>query len=210
MRTISNKELIAATTALVFIILFLAVLAPPASAGLACDSRYQGNTILSLGCELGSTNNDSEAQVNLDLMFGYDNWDYIVREFDDGGVVNPIVDHSASYFGGEWVSGSFTIDWDTTTFARIMFVQKDGAGDPDTYVGWNLDPNTGGVQHYAYNTPFINPNGGNLKEISHVTWYGQGGGGTRCDDCNNVPAPGTLFLMGAGLFIARRWIPRAS
>jgi len=40
-----------------------------------------------------------------------------------------------------------------------------------------------------------------------------------CIDCaavgnpritTNVPVPGTLFLMGAGLFIARRWIPRAS
>jgi len=40
MRGVSSKEMIAATAALVFIILFLAVLAPPASAGLACDSRW--------------------------------------------------------------------------------------------------------------------------------------------------------------------------
>ncbi len=179
--------------------------APVTQAGTVCSTLYENNTLLSQGCELGTTNNDSQVQVNVDDMFGSLDWVYIVREPDDGGVIDPLVDHASSFFEGEWISGSFVIDWDDTPYTEILFVQKGGKGNPDTYVGWLLNPNIGGEQHYAYNTAFTNPKNGNLKEISHVTWYGRVGGGiTGCADCTTVPVPASVALLLPGLFLLRK------
>ena len=56
-------------------------------------------------------------------------------------------------------------------------------------MGYLLDELTSGNLG-TYESPFINPNNGNLKDISHVTAYVRG---------VTVPEPGPLALLGLGL-----------
>lgn len=190
--------------------LFALVMAGTANAGIMCDSRYANNTIQNLGCELGSTNNDFLAdplQVNVDQMFGFDDWEYVWKD----EVGPPLPEGLASFeLNTNLLSGSFSINWATPAQGQVMFVLKDGMDDPDTFVGWLLDPGSFGLQEYAFNTPFLNTSTGELKQISHATFYYRNGGPTTlCVDCepNNVPVSATMPLMaigGLGLLWARR------
>lgn len=182
--------------------LLLLTMSSFANAGIMCDARYANNTIQNLGCELGSTNNDFLAdplQVNVDQMFGFDDWEYIWKD-----EVGPPLPAGLESFelNTNLLSGSFSINWATPAQGQVMFVLKDGLDDPDTFVGWLLDPGTFGLQQYAFNTPFLNTSTGELKQISHATFYYRNGGPTTlCVDCGttNVPEPAPLALMGAGL-----------
>jgi hypothetical protein len=178
-------------------------------AGLLCADSYANATIQNLGCELGTTNNDSETQVNIDLLFGFDDWEYIWRDEDGPPLPDGLVDWEMD---ASLLSGSFSIDWADPAQGDVMFVLKDGNGEPDTYVSWLLDPGTFGLQDYAFNTPFTVPGSDSLKQISHGTFYYRDGGPTtRCLDCeprNEVPEPGPLFLIGAGLLAMRATVKR--
>ena len=180
------------------------MLSNSALAGLMCDPRYIGNTVVSTDCEVGSTNNDSEAQVNLDLMFGYDDWVYAWRDEDGLPWPDGLTDWSMD---ADLLGGTFQIDWGDDPVGEVMFVLKDGAGpntDPQEYVGWLLDPGDFGLEDYTYESPFLNTNTGGLKQISHATFYYRNGGPTQqCTDpngcTNQVPEPAPLALMGLGL-----------
>jgi hypothetical protein len=178
-------------------------------AGLMCADSYANATIQNLGCELGTTNNDSETQVNIDLLFGFDDWEYVWR--DESGP--PLPDGLVAWeMDASLLSGSFSIDWADPAQGDVMFVLKDGNGIPDTYVSWLLDPSDFGVQEYAFNTPFTVPSSGNLKQISHGTFYYRDGGPTArgcTENCSNeVPEPAPLFLIGAGLLAMRAGVKR--
>jgi uncharacterized protein (TIGR03382 family) len=184
------------------------MLAGQASAGLMCDSRYENNTILSQGCDLGSTNNDSESQVNIDLMFGNSDWEYLWKD-EDG---DPMGDGITAFdMADSLLSGTFSLEWALGGTGEVLFVLKDGNGDPNTYVGWLLDAGARGDQNYAFNSPFLNTNSGSLKQISHATFYIRAGGvtgGCVGGSCGNeVPIAGTAALMPLGLIglaLARR------
>ena len=68
-------------------------------------------------------------------MFGFDDWLFAEKGFDTEELVG---------FGlaltGDAISGAWSIDdvWTTLGVTRIMFVFKDGAHIPDTYVGYLL------------------------------------------------------------------------
>lgn len=190
-------------------LLMMSALSLSTQAGLMCDARYANNTIQNLGCELGSTNNDFLAdplQVNVDQMFGFDDWEYIWKD-----EVGPPLPEGLETFelNTNLLSGSFSINWTENTSGQVMFVLKDGQDDPDTFVGWLLDPGSFGLQEYAFNTPFLNTNTGELKQISHATFYYRNGGPTsECVDCTNqVPVAATMPLMGIGA-IALLWSRR--
>lgn len=166
-------------------------------AGMMCDPRYENYASPTLGCELGSTNNDSATQVNLDALFGETAWDEIWRSGSSENESQTTI-FDLVMFDNEY--GTFSIDW--TDWDSLLFVQKDGNGDPNTYVSWLLDP---GELNFTFETPFLNTISGNAKDISHLTWYGiEGGGG----GINQVPEPAPLALMGLGLLVMRSQIKK--
>ncbi len=93
---------------------------------------------------------------------------------------------------GDGVSGAFTYVGGTD-IADIMFVFKDGAGT--NLVGYRLLPGDG-----TYQTPFTSPpfpltGRATQKDTSHISVYYREGGTPPAQ----IPAPGTLLLVGAGL-----------
>lgn len=202
-------RLIVAITAAVWML----AISQYSSAGLMCDERYAFNVNPAIGCELGSTNNDSQVQVNLDLMFGYDDWTL-------DGKSDTSLPSYLEYFNqyestADWTYGEFGLTepaFDMGDFGfEIMFVQKDGAGDPDTYVGWLLDPF---ATAFEFDSPFLNVSADATKNISHTSWYsrllsdpedpGCDPGDPECP--GEVPEPTPLALMGLGLLALRRSI----
>ena len=183
-----------------FIVIAATLFAAQANAGLMCADRYTGNTVVSTDCELGSTNNDSETQVNLDLMFGFDDWVYAWKDDTGDALPTALTDFSMDV---DLLGGTFQITWANPSAADVMFVLKDGNDDPDTYVGWLLDPGAFGVQDYTFESPFLNTTSGSYKQISHASFYYRNGEPeTRCVDCNPtsvVPVPATMPLFGLGL-----------
>ena len=170
-----------------------------------CATRYEDNVLANDGCQLGSTNNDSTAQVNADSMFGYTDWTQVWKS--DSGATKPdgLTDFTMA---GDLLSGTFQIDWADNTGGQVLFVLKDGQDDPWQYVGWLLDPGTFGLQDYSYDTPFLNTNTGNLKQISHASFYYRAGGPTvQCENCSNVPVAATMPLFGIGA-LALLWSRR--
>ena len=113
--------------------------------------------------------------------------------------------NSSFYFTGI-TSGSFYINTALLYFSDFVLVLKDGntlvnpTGSPSK-VAWawfllgdnsSISCPTGFSLCGAWSM-WGNPNGnGNRLDISHMSLYGTGTGG-------QLPAPGTLFLLGAGL-----------
>jgi hypothetical protein len=201
-----------------YIALLLALMSTQASAGLMCDSRYENYVVTNTGCELGSTNNHDVTQVNLDEMFGPLDWSELYRDGSsaagpDGDLTDPFGALLSLTYDIDLFGGTFSVDWgdDVGESVELMFVLKDGAGpttDPQTYVGWLLDPGDWGVQNYDFISPFQNTNTGGFKQISNSAFYIRGGGiNQQCTDpngcTNQVPAPAPLALMGFGLLALR-------
>ena len=155
---------------------------------VACPAAISGKVTANSGCELGSTNNDTfnPLQVNLDQMFGFDDWLFAQKDEDLDGIDEMAIDIGLSLIGTT-LAGTWSIDDIWSLFSDVMLVFKSGANntDPDTYVGYLLvDGDTSGL----YASPFTNTHNGNLKDISQVSAY-----------VRAVPEPGTLALFGIGL-----------
>ena len=172
---------------------------------MMCAGSYSGNVSDSLGCELGSTNNDflnPVLQVNTDALFGETDWEFIFRSGSSQNESQTTIFDLVMY-DNEY--GSFSIDW--TGWDSLLFVQKDGNGDPSTYASWLLDPADIDLS-YDFLTPFTNPINGNYKDISHLTWYGASDGGGGSGGTEKIPEPAPLALMGLGLLVMRRQIKK--
>ena len=147
------------------------------------------------GCELGSTNNDSETQVNLDEMFDITNWDLLTGDnsnLTSGKLcADPASDPDCDNSTG-WVYPSDA--------ESILLVLKDGNGEPDVYVGYLL---AGLPSIIDFVSPFLNDNNtqGNAKEVSHFNLYWSPDGGNTVTE---VPEPASLLLVGGGLLAAVR------
>lgn len=166
-----------------------------AQAAPVCAAAYSAS-VSSAACELGSTNNDSLAQVNIDAMFGFSDWLFDAKDDDLDGV-NAGPNSLSLTLIGDVLSGTWSIASNAfSIYSDIMLVFKDGNGSPNTYVGYLLNSTSGG-----YTTPFTNPANGNPKDISHVSIYVRGNGTTI------VSEPAMLGLLSLGLLslvIARR------
>lgn len=171
----------------------------PCPPDIGHDAPIDDNVTPNMGCELGSTNNDTLGgdpalyQVNVDEMFGFDDWIFAQKdEFGDGEVA---IDIGLTIIGdGE--SGTWSIDdiWDG--ISDLMLVFKGGAGaEPPTYVGYWIET---GATSGTYLTPF----GPDAREISHISAY------IREDGGGMIPEPGTLLLFGGGLLIGTRFLRR--
>jgi hypothetical protein len=190
--------------AILFVAAFVAFAAQPAQAsGITCSAALASKVTPTTACEIGSTNNDTLGgdpagyQVNLDEMFGFDDWLFAEKGFD----TEELVDFGLT-LTGDAISGTWSIDdvWTTLGVTEIMFVFKDGAHIPDTYVGYLL---LTGATSGTYMSPFTHSSGSGVPtEISHISVYYRIGDRT-------VPEPSLLALLGLGVGAsARRYYRR--
>lgn len=181
------------------------------AAGISCVGV--GNAVNALspsdGCEIGSTNNHSEALVNADLMFGTGNWIELGKFDMTGGQSNYSVSNVSLDFTTNFTEGTLTVDWGSFLL-DVMVVFKDGAGEPPTYVGHLLSGVTRGdtgVQVYDIQSPFYTTGTTTLKDISNIGFYTRPN--TRSNPPNNPPPPGvpipaTGALMALPLLVLLR------
>lgn len=131
------------------------------------------------------------SQVNADNLFGHNDWVSIA-----GG-------HDVNATSGTWSFDPNSFN----TYDSLLVVLKDGNGIPNVYVGYLIleaDGTSG-----TYTSPFKNPNNGNLKDVSHINYYGWID--PNNPDPVNPPAqtplpPAALLFSSAlgGLFFLRR------
>jgi len=180
---------------------WLAIAAHPAQAsGITCSPSLASKVTPTTACEIGSTNNDSVAQVRADEMFGFDDWLFAEKGFD----TEVDVDFGLT-LTGDAISGTWSIDdvWTTLGVTEIMFVFKDGKHIPDTYVGYLL---LTGATSGTYMSPFSHKSGSGVPtEISHLSVY------YRIGDTPPppVPEPSLLALLGLGAAASVRRIRRS-
>ena len=145
------------------------------------------NVSNSTGCEIGSTNNDSVSQVNIDTMFDFGDWALFSAT---NGSITGLGDLAEPATSGSLGLGG--VDW--TTFGNLMIVFKDGNGEPDTYVGYLIeDGYTGSI---SWTTPFLNPVGDTAKDVSHINAYVRG---IDTPPSQPIPEPTSMLLLGTGL-----------
>jgi hypothetical protein len=164
-----------------------------------CQSLgIQNNVAMNDGCQIGSTNNDTlgptPIQVNTDQMFGYSDWVFAEKGFEDEQQIDVGLFIFGTGKGGVWAIDQAI--WNI--YSDVMLVLKGGNGDtsPANYVGYLLED---GQSWGTYLSPFMN--GSKRKDISHFSIYVRGAE-------RSVPEPTTLALIGLGLvglaFLRRR------
>ncbi|NMP14861.1 PEP-CTERM sorting domain-containing protein [Thalassotalea sp. Y01] len=181
------------------LLLMLSSFATKASYMEPCDEMYIG-VEQSYACDMGTINNDklNPIQVNVDMMFGYDDWEFLSK------------DESST---GQGQSGTFTFD--PMDGYDIMVVLKGGAAaNPDVYVGYWLDFESAYDAEsdsyiFTWDSPFVGPNGP-IQDVSHVSFYARlcdeasttDGLPSNCDGTNppsEVPEPTSLLILASGL-----------
>jgi hypothetical protein len=140
------------------------------------------NVTHTTACELGSTNNDSVAQVNADTMFNLNNWQLFGAA---NGTITGLGD-----FTGAATSGTLTLNVNWGTVGSLMLVFKDGQDEPDVYVGYLVADGYNGTIDWT--TMFKNTRSGGAKDVSHIRAY-------VIPETSQVPEPASLALLGTGL-----------
>ena len=173
-------------------------IAAPSAYGLSIDSpcaaSYTDNvdnagTGTNLGCELGTTNNDFQnpLQVNVDSIFGYDDWEVAGKDNEGLGEITSFPD---SLTNGTYDLSSVVED----SWTDVMLVFKGGQGniEPETYVSYLID---GSIDWTGtWTTPFANSRNDNPGDVSHITLYYREG------ETNVVPTPAAVLPILGGRF----------
>ncbi|PQA89116.1 VPLPA-CTERM sorting domain-containing protein [Hyphococcus luteus] len=150
-----------------------------------------GNVTPTSACQYSnSATNDSEAVVNSEMFFGYDDWTFDAKdEADNGfGAVDEGPDTVGLIIEGDSEFGS----WELTGLSSldgldVMLVFKDGqTALPGVVVAYLVSSLSG-----EYTSPFYKATGA-LKDISHISVYLR-------DSVSEVPLPAAAWLMIAGL-----------
>lgn len=146
----------------------------------------------------------SSYTVNVEEFFGFDDWLFDGKwDSTDAGFVDTS-DLFAFTAGpdGAGVGGSFEYVGGIDDILNIMFVFKDGG---DTNLVGYLVPGADGTYTSPFEEPPFSFNGDSPKDTSHISVYYRIG--EEPDNPGEIPEPGMLFLMGAGLLglgLARR------
>lgn len=150
--------------------------------------------------------NDSEALVNAEEFFTFDDW-LLDGKYDSEN--NIFVDNSVLFtFTGDGQLGTFTYVGGGFDHDDIMFIFKDGGST--NLVGYLIDMTALLADPYngtgTYRSPFVIPpfsfTGDPPRDISHISVYYREGG-----DITLIPEPALLILFGTGL-LAMGWTIR--
>ncbi|HET9463107.1 MAG TPA: PEP-CTERM sorting domain-containing protein [Thiobacillus sp.] len=168
------------------------------AAFISCDGGISGKVSTKTDCTilgpLNGNQNDSLTLVNNEGFFGIANWLF------DGQWNNTdagFVDTSDLFnFTGDGSAGTFTYAGGAG-ISDIMLLFKDGAGT--NLVGYLVTRLAG-----DYSTPFTSPpfpltGQATVKDVGHLSVYYR--------EVQQIPEPGVLLLVGAGLLglgLARR------
>ncbi|MBL4802029.1 MAG: hypothetical protein JKY45_09045 [Emcibacter sp.] len=168
-----------------------------ANAAICTSGIYSGTTddlTVSTACQIGSTNNDSQTQVNLDNMMGYGDWLFAEKwqNTDNNGPQPDEQNIDLEFFiDGDGISGDWSVVaniW--SLYSDVMIILKGGASSvPPFYTGYLVDV---GTVSGTYSSPFANPQTGGAKDVSHWSLYVRG---TPTD----VSEPAPIALLGLAL-----------
>jgi len=160
---------------------------------MTCDGATAGKVLANDGCQYSTTlGNDflnPTLAVNDEGFFG-GGWTFDFKEltnFGDPADEGPnTLDVS---FTGDGSGGTWTFNTPIPSGLEVMFIFKDGQSAlPGTVVGYLISTISG-----TFMTPFINPAmTRETKDISHISVYIRG-------DVPEIPVPGAIWIMGAGL-----------
>ncbi len=190
---------------LAFLLVGSMLVAGPASASLIncsdVDGGLENKVNPNQGCQilepLDGNQNDSPTLINNTAFFGYSDWSFDGKYDDDGDALTPDPGDPATIvsFDGDAESGTWgLVDLDFwASFDNLMMVFKDGGNT--NLVAYDI---TTGALNGDYATPFTSPpfplpGAGNDRDISHVSIY------YRDNGHGEIPAPGSLLLVGLGL-----------
>lgn len=220
-----KKQLVAMAIAASSVTSAWAMQAKPATAAsLSCNPDYprleelvnpRDSNNPSMGCEYSKEIlQDKEADINAQLFFGKSDWIFAGK--DDGS-------NKGNEFGFEDNEKSGTIDLlaagsalpdvvkdliengrkkpvdgEPLPATDLLLSFKDGNGDPTGIVAYLLKVPSSGM--YTWTSPFVNPNNGNLKEVSHVSLFYR-----APEDGVPIPTPALLpGLIGMGVAAIRK------
>lgn len=157
--------------------------------GLSCGSELLDSGILDNdGCQIGGSNNDNvgggSLDVNDDVMFGVNTWEYLARDNGLDGTDAGSMQDLLSMTTETWAIGDGGYEY-------YMIVLKAGGENtvPDSYIGYLISAS--GELAGTVNSPFVGSQG-QAQSISHGTLYGWG-------QLTEVPVPAAGFLLLAGL-----------
>ena len=153
--------------------------------------------------------NDSAGTINLNALFGSDDWSFVVRDPSDAGSPS-----SGSFGGVAWTltgngDGTWSLDASNPPPAQIEVDFIAVLKGSDSWAGWFFDDFIFSVPSTTHGSWTIawNSNGGQTAGFSHMSLYMREAGytplptsracaGAVCS--STVPEPGTLALIAFG------------
>ncbi|SHF82987.1 hypothetical protein SAMN05444339_1159 [Loktanella atrilutea] len=160
------------------------------AATTTCSTAVAATLSPNMGCEVSTSSNQDSVSpnkpltVNLDGFFGSTDWSFLNKQ--------EIGEESPAAQGGT-LNISSTL-W--STYGRILAIFKDGK---DTFLtGFLL--NTDGTT-FTYTSPFLRT-GKSPKDVSHISFYGQGTPDGDTGGPSPVPLPAGLPMLASALGLA--------